>query len=166
MFLRINDDENANVAFDRFFDVFCEVQAAIELLRDVRWMRQFLGEMGYVQTGSTRVYEDNNGCIGQATGSKGMKKARHYLVALGALNEAVHATEIHLYRIDSNDNPADSFTKALGGPTHVHLATKTLGYNMDFLRRNWHTTRTNNEGIDDSTHPGSEGLPGEFEGEY
>ena len=108
------------------------------------------------------VFEDNNGCIGQATGSKGMKKARHYLVALGALNEAVHATEIHLYRIDSNDNSADSFTKANGGPTHVHLATKTLGYNMDFLRRNWHTTRTNNEGIDDSTHPGAEGLPGEL----
>ena len=93
-----------------------------------------------------------------------MKNARHYLVALGALNEAVHATEIHLYRIDSNDNPADSFTKALGGPTHVHLVTKTVGYNMEFLRRNWHTARTNDDDVNVITHPGSEGLPGELRG--
>ena len=78
------------------------------------------------------VYEDNNGCIGQADGTKGMKRARHYLVSLAALNEAVHSTEIHMQRVDSNDNPADSFTKPNGGPTHVYLSTKTVGYNMNF----------------------------------
>ena len=66
-----------------------EVQAGLELLRDVKWMRAFLHELGYEQTGSTRVHEDNNGCMGQAQGTKGMKKARHYFVALASLNETV-----------------------------------------------------------------------------
>ena len=130
-------------------------------------MRLFLAEMGYVQTGSTRVYEDNNGCIGQAEGTKGMKKARHYLVFLAALNGAVHSTEIHLMRVDSNDNPADSFTKPNGGPTHVYLSTKTVGYNMNFLSKNWHTAR-DNAGVTElkssSDHPGQRMSPGELRG--
>ena len=82
-----------------------EVQAALELTKDVLWMRDFLKELGYEQKGSTRILEDNNGCMGQATNTKGMKKARHYLVALAKLNEAVQAQKIHLFRIDSNENP-------------------------------------------------------------
>ena len=56
-----------------------EVQAALELMKDVLWTRDFLSEIGYRQTGSTRIYEDNNGCLGQATGTKGLRRARHYL---------------------------------------------------------------------------------------
>ena len=48
-----------------------EVQAALECTKDVLWARVFLSEIGYRQTGSTRIYEDNNGCIGQSTATKG-----------------------------------------------------------------------------------------------
>ena len=40
-----------------------EVQAALEALRDVLWFRDFLGELGYVQPGSTRMWQDNMGLL-------------------------------------------------------------------------------------------------------
>ena len=137
-----------------------EVQAGLELLRDVKWMRAFLHELGYEQTGSTRVYEDNNGCMGQAQGTKGMKKARHYLVALASLNEAVHAGEIHMHRVDSKDNSADLFTKATGGSTHAHLSTMTLGYDMSFLKKSYRVARE----PEHSTMSGSMNKPGKLRG--
>ena len=79
------------------------------------WARDFLGELGYIQTGSTRLWVDNNGAIGQIDACKNMKKARHYLTALSRINEEKVRGTIHVKRIDSTDNVADLFTKALGG---------------------------------------------------
>ena len=110
-----------------------EVQAALELLKDILWTRDFLSEIGYRQTGSTRIYEDNNGCIGQAAATKGLRRARHYLIALAALNEACQAGDVHMYRIDSDDNVADFFTKGLGGQKHSKFGSESLGYDLSFL---------------------------------
>ena len=110
-----------------------EVQAALELLRDILWTRDFLSEIGYRQTGSTRIYEDNNGCIGQATATKGLRRARHYLIALAALNEACQAGDVHMYRVDSDDNTADFFTKGLGGQKHSKFGSESLGFDLSFL---------------------------------
>ena len=105
----------------------------MELLKDVLWTRDFLNEIGNRQTGSTRIYEDNNGCIGQATATKGLRRARHYLIALAALNEACQAGDVHMYRIDSDDNVADFFTKGLGGQKHSKFGSESLGYDLSFL---------------------------------
>ena len=69
-----------------------------------------------------------------------MKKARHYLVALASL-KALHAGNIHIHRADSADNSADLFTKATGGSTHAHFTTRTLGYDMSFLKKNYRVAR-------------------------
>ena len=111
-----------------------EVQAALEALRDVLWFRDFLGELGYVQPGSTRMWQDNNGAIGQINATKGLKKARHYLTALSRLNEEKCIGTIHMKRIDSEENVADIFTKILGGTAHIKLSSMALGFNMSFLR--------------------------------
>ena len=129
-----------------------EVQAALELTKDVLWMRDFLKELGYEQKGSTRILEDNNGCMGQATNTKGMKKARHYLVALAKLNEAVQAQKIHLFRIDSNENKADQMTKGLGGSLHIKFGTWNTGYDLSFLKRNWDKARIQSSSSGDSSH--------------
>ena len=97
------------------------------------WARDFLSEIGYRQTGSTRIYEDNNGCIGQSTATKGLRRARHYLIALAALNEACHAGDIHLFRVDSDKNVADSFTKGLGGEKHTRFGSQSLGRDITYL---------------------------------
>ena len=121
-----------------------EVQASIEALRDILWTRDFLSDLGYVQPGSTRLYIDNNGAIGQIDACKNMKKARHYLTALSRINEEKVRGTIHVKRIDSNDNVSDLFTKALGGALHIRHSTRANGYDMNFLSgSSYHSRDTN-----------------------
>ena len=123
-----------------------EVQAALECTKDVLWTRDFLNEIGYRQTGSTRIFEDNNGCIGQSTATKGLRRARHYLVALAALNEACQAGDIHLFRIDSDVNIADFFTKGLGGEKHTRFGSQSLGKDItDLYKRRMQMITTNDD---------------------
>ena len=104
-----------------------EVQAALELLQDIRWARDFLRECGYEQPGSTRLYEDNNGCKAQIENEKGMKKARSYLVALARLNEAQGIGTLHVTRVDSKVNSADLFTKPLPRDDFMRHMQTVLG---------------------------------------
>ena len=106
-------------------------------------MRAILRELGFGQIGSTRVYEDNNGCMEQSTATKGMNEARNYLVtvALAKLNESVQVSHIHLYRVDSDSNRADQMTKFLGGPVHTKLGTMNMETDMSFLGRNLHKAK-------------------------
>lgn len=53
-----------------------DVNAVHELHKDLVWMHQFMEELGYAPPASIRVFEDNNGCIGQIMAPKGMRKAR------------------------------------------------------------------------------------------
>jgi len=65
-------------------------------------MKNFLGYTTHNSDTSkleVLVYEDNNGCIGQANANKRMRKARHYLIALTKLNETCQSGQIHLFRI-------------------------------------------------------------------
>ena len=123
-----------------------EVQAALELLKDTLWMRDFLREVGYRQTGSTRILEDNNGCLGQATATTGLRRARHYLTALAALNEATQAGDVHLHRVDSDENTADAFTKGLGSAKNTKFATQTTGHDMSHLYRSRDAAAERKEG--------------------
>ena len=122
------------------------MQAALELLKDTLWMRDFLREVGYRQTGSTRILEDNNGCLGQATATKGLRRARHYLTALAALNEATQAGDVHLHRVDSDENTADAFTKGLGSAKNTKFATQTTGHDMSHLYRSRDAAAERKEG--------------------
>ena len=56
-------------------------------------------------------------------------------MALGALNEAVQAGDVHLYRVDSDSNRADQYTKGLALRTHVRLGTMNLGRDLSFLKK-------------------------------
>ena len=126
-----------------------EVQAAVELLRDILWFRDFLRDLGYVQPGSTRIWEDNNGAIGQINATKGLRKARHYLTALSRLNEEKCIGSIHIKRTDSSENIADLLTKNLGGAAHIKLSSMALGYDMSFLNgSSYHKRSTQRRAID------------------
>ena len=81
------------------------------------------------------------------------------MVALAALNEACQAADIHLFRVDSNVNVADFFTKGLGGEKHTRFGSQSLGKNITYLykcRKNMITTddeqvvQLTNNGVGDS----------------
>ena len=83
--------------------------------------------MGYPQIGSTRTLIDNNACISQLNAIKGVVKARHYIVLLRKVQEAVQLGIIHTQRVDSADNVADTFTKPLPVLPFWRLTTKAMG---------------------------------------
>ena len=56
-----------------------------------------------------------------------MVKARHYIVLLRKVQEAVHLGIVHTQRVDSKDNIADIFTKALNPMDFWRLTTAAMG---------------------------------------
>ena len=104
-----------------------EVHAVHALHKDLVWMRQFMEELGYAQPASIRVFEDNNGCIGQIMASKGMRRARQYPTQLAALQELVHNEVMHVRRVDSADNVADALSKPLQGDLFRKHSSTLLG---------------------------------------
>ena len=104
-----------------------ELQAAAECIKDSIYFRVLLYDMGYPQIGSTRTLIDNNACIFQLNAIKGVVKARHYIVLLRKVQEAVQLGIIHTQRVDSADNIADAFTKPLPVLPFWRLTTKAMG---------------------------------------
>jgi len=104
-----------------------EVQALVEMTKDLEWARDFMNELGYEQKCSTRVLEDNSGCVHQANNCKGMKRARHYLVPLAKVNEMVESGFMHLHQTPTDSMCADIFTKRLSFSAHWRHTINILG---------------------------------------
>ena len=104
-----------------------ELQAAAECSKDIIYTRVLLHDLGYHQRGSTRMYIDNNACISQINAVSGVVKARHYIVQLRKIQEVIHLGIAHTTRVDSADNWADMFTKALPVLPFWRLSTSIMG---------------------------------------
>ena len=72
------------------------------------------------------IWEDNTACIHLGHGLKGSKAAKHFEVRLRFLNEQVQSGAIEFAKIDTKDQLADGFTKALGGPLFKQYRDKIL----------------------------------------
>ena len=104
-----------------------ELQAATECGKDVVYTRALLEDLGYKQHGSTKVFIDSNSCISQLNAVKGVVKARHYVVTLRKLQELKHVGVIHSQKVDTHDNLADMFTKALEPLGFWRLSSRAMG---------------------------------------
>jgi hypothetical protein len=72
------------------------------------------------------IWEDNNACIQMGHGLRGSKAAKHYKVRLRFLNEHVRDKTIEFARINTKDQLADGFTKALSAPAFKEFRSKVL----------------------------------------
>ena len=104
-----------------------ELQGTIEGAKDVVYARALLHDLGYEQHGSTKILIDSNTCMSQINAVKGVVKARHYVVLLRKLQELKHMGIIHAQRVDSRDNVADMFTKALEPLAFWRLSSRAMG---------------------------------------
>ena len=74
-------------------------------------------ESGIREPGSPlTIYEDNT-AFNMGYGLLGSKAAKHFAVRLRFLNELVHDGAIEFSKVDTKDQAADGFTKALPGPS-------------------------------------------------
>ena len=84
-----------------------------ETARTVIYMRQFLNDIGFPQTGPTIIYEDNSSAISLASCSNIPKKSRHILLRYHFIKFAVESGLIEVHYIDTKQQRADMLTKAL-----------------------------------------------------
>ena len=70
---------------------------------------------------------DSTGAISQVNALGGITNQRHYIVKIRKLQEVRHLGLIHTYRVDTNDNVADMFTKPLSPLPYWRLSSRAMG---------------------------------------
>jgi hypothetical protein len=83
-------------------------------------------ELGFTQFNPTVVYEDNQAAIAMAQGTENAKRAKHYQLKVCFLQEQRELGEYVYEKVSTDDQLADTFTKALGRDK-FHYFRKKLG---------------------------------------
>jgi hypothetical protein len=93
----------------------CEAEytAAFEASKEGIWLRTLLNSINYTTTGPTTICCDNNAAINLSEDPSLHDRVKHIDIKHHFLRERVQSNEISLSYINTNDNIADIFTKAL-----------------------------------------------------
>jgi hypothetical protein len=94
-----------------------EIYAVVEAVKEAVHLRLLCEETGVRQPNQPmRVWEDNNACVHMGHGLRSSKAAKHFEVRLRFLHERILNGDVEFARINTKDQLADGFTKALPGP--------------------------------------------------
>jgi hypothetical protein len=83
------------------------------VLKEVIWMRQFLGELTTEFTQPTVLLSDNQGAIALAKNNKFHARSKHIDIRYHFIHEAVENRQVELTYVPTAENIADIFTKPL-----------------------------------------------------
>ncbi|GKB98017.1 retrotransposon protein, putative, ty1-copia subclass [Tanacetum coccineum] len=105
-----------------------EYIAAFDASKEAVWIRKFISGLGVVPTieEPINMYCDNTGAIAIAKDHGITKGARHFRAKVHYLRETIEMGDVRIEKVDTDDNLADPFTKALAFPKHSEL-TKKIG---------------------------------------
>ncbi|GJU04041.1 retrotransposon protein, putative, ty1-copia subclass [Tanacetum coccineum] len=105
-----------------------EYIAAFDASKEAVWIRKFISGLGIVPTIEEPIsmYCDNTGAITIAKDDGVTKGARHFRLKFHYLHETIKMGDLKIEKIDTSDNLADPFTKALAFPKHSEL-TRNIG---------------------------------------
>ncbi|GJU90803.1 retrotransposon protein, putative, ty1-copia subclass [Tanacetum coccineum] len=103
-----------------------EYIAAFDASKEAVWICKFIYGLGVVPTIEEPVntYCDNTGAISIAKDHGVTKGARHFRVKVYYLRETIEMGDVRIEKVDTVDNLADPFTKALEFPKHYELTEK------------------------------------------
>ncbi|GJS04373.1 hypothetical protein Tco_0320881 [Tanacetum coccineum] len=92
------------------------------------FLQPHLQMLGVVPTNEEPInmYFDNTGAIAIAKDHGVTKGARHFCAKVHYIRETIEMGDVKIEKVDTNDNLADPFTKALAFPKHSEL-TKKIG---------------------------------------
>ncbi|GKC66493.1 retrotransposon protein, putative, ty1-copia subclass [Tanacetum coccineum] len=96
--------------------------------KEAVWVRKFIYGLCVVPTFEEpiKMYCDHTGAITIANESRITKDARHYRAKVYYLHKVIEFSDIEIEKVDTDDNLADPFTKALPFPKHSEH-TKNIG---------------------------------------
>ena len=89
-----------------------EFTAAADAGKQLLYIRSILDEIGLPQDQATILYEDNRGALHMANSQQPTRRTRHMDIKAFALQDWVERDLIILKQIGTNDNEADTMTKA------------------------------------------------------
>nr|GEY53079.1 hypothetical protein [Tanacetum cinerariifolium] len=100
--------------------------AAFGASKEAVWIRKFISGLGVVPTieEPINMYRDNTGAIAIAKYHGVTKGARHFRKKVYNLRETIKIGDVKIEKVDTYDNLADPFTKALAFPKHSELTEK------------------------------------------
>ncbi|GJR69679.1 hypothetical protein Tco_0015744 [Tanacetum coccineum] len=101
---------------------------AFDASKEAVWIRKFISGLVVVPIieEPINMYCDNTVAIAIAKDHGVTKGARHFHAKVYYLRETIEMGDVRIERVDTDDNLADPFTKALAFPKHSEL-TKKIG---------------------------------------
>jgi hypothetical protein len=81
------------------------------------------------------LWEDNEACIRICHGLKGSNNAKHFQLRLRFLSEHVSMKTVQFAKIDTKEQLADAFTKALPEPAFLKFRDRMLVHYEPPLRK-------------------------------
>nr|GEW05755.1 putative retrotransposon protein [Tanacetum cinerariifolium] len=107
---------------------YAEYVAAFDASKEAVWIRKFISGLGIVPIIEEPIsmYCDNTGAIAIAKDDRVTKSARHFRAKVQYLRETIKLGDVKIEKIDTYDNLANPFTKALAFPKHSEL-TRNIG---------------------------------------
>ncbi|GKA39073.1 retrotransposon protein, putative, ty1-copia subclass [Tanacetum coccineum] len=105
-----------------------EFIAAFNASKEAVWIQKFIYGLGVVSTieEPINMYCDNTRAIAITKDHGITKGARHFSAKVYYLRETIEMGDVRIEKVDTDDNLADPFTKALEFPKHYEL-TKKIG---------------------------------------
>ncbi|GJW53621.1 retrotransposon protein, putative, ty1-copia subclass [Tanacetum coccineum] len=107
---------------------YAEYIAAFDASKEAVWILKFISRLGVVPIieEPINMYCDNTGAIAIAKDHGVTKGARHFPAKVHYLRETIEMGDVRIEKVDTDDNLADPFTKALAFPKHSEL-TMNIG---------------------------------------
>ena len=92
---------------------YAEYVALFEAVSEVKFVLQVMKNFNVKLSVPVKIFEDNTGAINIANYGNFTKNSKHIEIHYDYVHESVKEKNIEIIKIDSNDNVADIFTKAL-----------------------------------------------------
>jgi hypothetical protein len=93
-------------------------------LKEILWIRQFLGELTADFNHPTILYSDNQGAIALAKNNKFHARSKHINIHYHFIHEAVENQQVNLTYVPTAKSIADVFTKLLVVPKFTYVRDK------------------------------------------
>ena len=90
-----------------------EYVAATEAGKEIMWMRNILTEMGYTPSAPSQLWIDNQSALSVTKNPEHHGRMKHLDLRFFWLRDAVHHKRLGIHYIPTEQQAADSLTKAL-----------------------------------------------------
>ena len=101
-----------------------EYMALANAVKETKWLRSLLNELGLPQTTPTCINVDNQGTIDFEINSGFHARSKHIDIRHHFTRESITSNEVSVQHVASEDNLADIFTKPLARQAHWNLVEK------------------------------------------